>query len=436
MRTHFDVIVVGGGVAGLAAAGELARAGFRVILLEARRRLGGRILEGRLRGTGGRGEEGAQFVHGGNDALWALLKRARIGTRKLRDRHWLARDGTLRKVADLDASINQVTGQIKPARAGRLSYAAYFRRHPPHVGPEAWALARAFVEGFEAAALDEISARSLAGEALGEEGQYTLPGGCGRVVEALAVEGTEAGVVMKKGAAVRTLRWRRGAATATTVSKASVSARAAVIALPLGVLKARRGPGAVRFVPDPRRPRRCLDAMGVAEVVRIVFRFRNAFWRRLPRPLRARRGGFGFLHAPGQAVPVWWSLSDEPVLVAWAGGPSAKALLAQGPRARRAAALRSLAGVLGLPPRALAAEVTGWASHDWMRDPFSRGAYSYTAAGQDGAADRLRRPVDRTLFFCGEATADGAEVGTVHGALASGLRAATLVRRALGGPAD
>jgi monoamine oxidase len=68
-------------------------------------------------------------------------------------------------------------------------------------------------------------------------------------------------------------------------------------------------------------------------------------------------------------------------------------------------------------------------SHDWTRDPFSRGAYSFTAAGQDLAGRELRRPVAGTLFFCGEATAEGAEVGTVHGALRSGLRAAREVSR-------
>ena len=75
-----------------------------------------------------------------------------------------------------------------------------------------------------------------------------------------------------------------------------------------------------------------------------------------------------------------------------------------------------------------------WAGFDWTNDPFSRGAYSFTAAGEDGTAAKLRRAVKGTLFFAGEATAEGAEVGTVHGALSSGLRAAAEVRRALGRP--
>ena len=68
--------------------------------------------------------------------------------------------------------------------------------------------------------------------------------------------------------------------------------------------------------------------------------------------------------------------------------------------------------------------VVAWETHNWSRDPFSRGAYSFIVAGQENAAEKLRQPVQDTLFFAGEATADGEEIGTVHGALASGLRAA------------
>jgi len=69
--------------------------------------------------------------------------------------------------------------------------------------------------------------------------------------------------------------------------------------------------------------------------------------------------------------------------------------------------------------------------HDWQTDPFSRGAYSYGKVGANEAQQRLAAPVARTLFFAGEATDRTGNNGTVHGAIASGLRAAAeiLVRR-------
>jgi monoamine oxidase len=62
--------------------------------------------------------------------------------------------------------------------------------------------------------------------------------------------------------------------------------------------------------------------------------------------------------------------------------------------------------------------------HDWQTDPFSLGAYSYGKVGADGAQEALGRPVENTLFFAGEATDTSGHNGTVHGAIASGYRAA------------
>jgi monoamine oxidase len=64
-----------------------------------------------------------------------------------------------------------------------------------------------------------------------------------------------------------------------------------------------------------------------------------------------------------------------------------------------------------------------WRICDWQNDPFSRGAYSYGGIGGVRATLQLARPIDRTLFFAGEATHPGMS-GTVAGAIASGWRAA------------
>lgn len=63
-------------------------------------------------------------------------------------------------------------------------------------------------------------------------------------------------------------------------------------------------------------------------------------------------------------------------------------------------------------------------AHDWQRDPFARGAYSYVLVGGERAHEALAAPVGGKLWFAGEATAGGSEGGTVAGALQSGLRAA------------
>ena len=66
----------------------------------------------------------------------------------------------------------------------------------------------------------------------------------------------------------------------------------------------------------------------------------------------------------------------------------------------------------------------GGFSHDWQNDPFARGAYSYAAVGGSEAGATLAAPVEATVFFAGEATEVDGQNGTVHGAIASGQRAA------------
>jgi monoamine oxidase len=87
-------------------------------------------------------------------------------------------------------------------------------------------------------------------------------------------------------------------------------------------------------------------------------------------------------------------------------------------------ARRTLAKLLGCREAALAKSILDWRTHDWAMDPLTRGAYSFSVAGQEKAPREIARPVASTLFFAGEATADPLELGTVHGALASGERAA------------
>jgi monoamine oxidase len=433
-----DVVVVGGGIAGLAAARRLAGGRRRVVLIESRDRLGGRIFTERPAGWPAPVELGAQFIHGGNEDLWRLVKAARARVVKVPNAHWRSNRGVISRIAEPNGEIGSVTRLIDVRKAGGLSFAAYFERYPPAVAKDAWMLARSFVEGFEAAPMGEISAKSLASETLEEEQQFTVTDGYDRAVAFLASECLRLGVRILQGTAVKSVEWKRGrvclsAVEGSTGARRAFVAKAAVITLPLGVLKARAGKGAVAFYPPLAAKRAVLTRMGFGEVTRLAFRFSRSHWKRmLPAILRHRRpGGFGFLHGVGEGVPVWWSLSDQPVIVGWAGGPPAVALgrLSAGCRKRRA--LSSLAKVLGVRTSFVAAGAVDMLEWEWSRDPYSRGAYSFTAAGQDGAARKLAQPLKTTLFFAGEATAEGSEVGTVHGALKSGMRAAKQVLSAL-----
>src|SRR5205814_9978488 len=88
-----DVVVIGAGLAGLAAAGRLSAAGVRVAVLEARDRVGGRVHTLRAPGWPVPIEAGAEFVHGESPAVWDAIRAAGLATDEVEDRHWHAPDG-------------------------------------------------------------------------------------------------------------------------------------------------------------------------------------------------------------------------------------------------------------------------------------------------------------------------------------------------------
>lgn len=429
-----DVIVIGGGVAGLAAAAALGRRGFTVTLLEARDRLGGRIATEHREGWPQPVELGAEFVHGGNRELWRRLEKYRLGTRLAPTTHWRYVDDRIEWIEDVTAAIGAVTAEIRPRRMSGWSFADFVRRSTKRFSAAERQLACEFAEGFQAAPIARLSASAMAGETLDTSEQFVLPGGFGRLVAALERELDPQRVQVMQDAVVTRVDWSRGAGVVHAGGHRH-RARAVIVTLPLGVWRARRRQrGAVVFAPPLRAKAGLVARMGVGEVVRITLRLDPAAWPRVvPKVLQRVRGGFGFVHARGEGVnvPVWWALSKERVLTGWVGGPAAKALARRPPARILAQALGSLAAIFGVARSELRRALLDFALHNWSRDPFSRGAYSFTAAGAERAAERLREPVQGTLFFAGEATADGEEVGTVHGALASGLRAAEEVRRAL-----
>ena len=428
-----DIIILGGGVAGLAAARELGRRGLKVTLLEARDRLGGRIYTRRPAGWPGPVELGAEFVHGGNDALWRLLRKHRIGTRSVPPRHWLFREEKISKIADIAQEIENVTGEIDAQRMRGWSFADFMRGKSRAFSPEERNLAAGFVEGFQAASPSRMSAPAIEGETLEDAEQFLVPRGYAQLVAALVHDLRASRVtVLRKTVATR-VTWRRGDVEVCAGGR-TYSARAALIALPLGVLRTKAPRrGAVRFEPALRAKQKIAAKMGVGQVIRLTLRFDARRWKKLlPEKLRrARRGGFGFIHSRIEGVPVWWALSSASTLTGWSGGPQAAKLAGRSAEGIFERALSSLSRIWNVPKQTLRRAVVGRETHNWSSDPFSRGAYSFIAAGVDDAAEKLREPMQDTLFFAGEATADGAEVGTVHGAHASGLRAAEEVRKAL-----
>jgi monoamine oxidase len=445
-RIDADVIVLGAGAAGLAAAAALRAGGARVLLLEARDRIGGRILTARDERLPIPIELGAEFIHGGAPETVALAREAELPTYEVLGERWRASRGAFQRVDDYWDRLDRVMRRLDPELEPDESFKAFLDRKP---GGRTLArertLAAEFVQGFHAADLHRVSAKSLAdggspGDDPDEKRMARFSGGYDSIPRWMA-RGLDD--VIRLRSVATAVEWTRGTVRVSLMPRRGrrtrpLRARAVIITLPLGVLQTPPpAPGALVIDPDPPAFREALHTMASGGVVRIVLGFREIFWtERLQRrmPSGASLACMHFLHTLHAPIPVWWTSFPMrvPMLTGWVGGPKAWALARQGAEAILTVALETLSTHLGLSNRSLAGLLTGFWMHDWLDDPYSRGAYSYPIVGGSAAAKVLSRPIQGTLFFAGEAVDSEMRSGTVHGAIGSGRRAAKAALRALG----
>ncbi len=420
----FEAVVIGAGVAGLAAARILAEAGRRVALLEARDRIGGRIhtvqaVQGDLPV-----ELGAEFVHGLPAELVDLVDEAGLTRFELdgdsrcagpgRGAARLGPCGDQYEVHQLFEELSHV--QLSPTSRD-LSFSEFVGQHK--VGAEAAARATNYVEGFNAADADRISVRALAKQqaaedAISAERIFRVIEGYARVPEFLLGRFREAGGEFFRSMAVRSISWEPGQVEVATETGRVLAAKSAVVTLPLGVLQARR----VAFSPQPMEIFKAADSLVMGPAARVVYEFDSAFWKEF-----TLLKGVSFVFAPDAVPPTWWTTSPKPgsTLTGWIAGRRARRLEMD---LLPETGLETLSVLLGSSLHDVKKHLLRWHMHDWQIDPHSLGAYSYVPRGAIDASDRMSLPMEETLYFAGEHTDTSGHWGTVHGALRSGLRAA------------
>jgi len=425
----YDVIVLGAGIAGLAAARALAEAGLAVLVLEARPHVGGRMhtlhIPDHVSGIEHAIELGAEFIHGRPPALLALLQEAGLAIYETAGEQLCFYDGSVQACPEdnpEDSSDALLRGMGQAAeQSGDMSFDAYLARSQAtdQATDQARARARSYVEGFNAADASEIGIRGLVRQGAAEEAieghrAARVVRGYGALAEFVRDRALAAGTHLLLNTQVTRIEWRTGTCTVHGERGRQWSARQAVCALPLGVLQ-----GAAVIFDPAGISFRALHSLRPGTVQRLVLQFKQPWWAGAQPRMR-------FLFAPAFLPSTWWTTAPKPspLLTGWIGGPSAlrmtgKPLLEE--------ALRTLDKIFGTSRQPLVAAHT----HDWQLDPYSRGAYSYAPAGAADAYRALAEPVEHTLFFAGEHSDITGHPGTVHGALGSGLRAAQQVLASL-----
>lgn len=429
MNSPPDVVIIGAGASGLMAARELSNAGLRVLVLEARDRIGGRILTHHTAAYPV--ELGAEFIHGRLTETFALAERAGLQVAQMKwkmarrkGKQWIDNDSILEDVDELFSKMTMDGPDLS------------FQEFLLHVdaSEEVKQQGLKFVEGFHAADPARISVHALVinneEEKRVDSGhQFRFVDGYDSLVKAISDEINWKSCTLQLNAEVTRIHWEKGSVKLECSGGVEFQAPRALVTVPLSLLKA----GRIVFHPALPEKERALQLLEMGPVIRVSMCFRSKFWEE-----QEKLQGASFIFSDDPDFPTWWASNPlpYPILTAWAAGRYGKAVTGLSEEERVSRALESLARILDADLAHLRGELQYGFSHDWEADRFSCGAYSYALVGGSNAGSELETPVAGTLFFAGEATESRGDNGTVHGAIASGLRAAGRILKSTTDQAD
>lgn len=420
------ILVLGAGIAGIAAARMLADSGYDVTVLEARNAIGGRIRTDTTLGVPV--DLGASFIHGtqGNP-LVELAKRFNLETYNTDDdalvygdkqgKFFPARtlttankefEGVLRKLVSLqesfddDRSIQSVVGRllqsIKSKRGAIVSGLVEF-------------LVKSGLALEFGADLKEMSLLYLE-----DEGEFAGPDLLLKSGYAPLVTGLSQGLDIRFGERVVGVTYSSTGVTVSTAER-TYSADRVIVTVPLGILKRSE----IEFSPPlPESKQRALSSLKMGVLDKTYFRFPQVFWQNQ----KERVGYIGNTAArAGIDIPEFYTLDsvlESPILFGFTAGSTAKKLESVSTELLVARTMKSLRRMYGkrIPDPEVVLRTA------WSSDPFTYGSYSFIPVGGRGEDyEVLAQPVGDRLLFAGEAT-NRVHPGTVHGAYLSGIREA------------
>lgn len=415
-----QIVVVGAGISGLAAARRLLDEGFCVTVLEGRDRIGGRIWTDHSLDLPV--DLGAAWIHGiSRNPLMDLVRDIGIQTARTRFAALALYDldGRLlddEEMDDLEALGAEIYAELTQRRQGASSDQSVAAALTDLLALRDLAGVRARGINWQIASeigvqlgvdLDELALDAFAEDQSFGGPDVVLPAGYQQIPAHLA-----AGLDIRFNQIVRRVDYGAEGVEIST-DQDLFAANRVIVTLPLGVLQR----GAVTFSPAlPPVKVEAIQRLQMGTMNKMALRFAERFWPEWPHYM-------GCLAENSDSIMELWNMavySGEPVLIALSRGAHARALeqLPQEEIVEQVMAnLRCMFGSDIPAPVACVATC-------WHGDPFAGGAYSHVPPGATMADyDVLAAPVEDRLFFAGEATSRQYP-GTAHGALLSGRREA------------
>jgi monoamine oxidase len=422
-----DVIVIGAGAAGLMCARELTKAGINVKILEARNGAGGRIQTITDNRFPLPVEAGAEFVHGNLPVTKQLLDEAKLHYYKMEGDLWRSEKGEFIEQEDFIEDIDSVIKQLKKLQTD-ISVADFLNTYFKEQKYEkVQKTLRNYVEGYDAADTTRASAFALLRELSGEDNdQYRVKGGYQKLVDHLVSECKDEGCDFYLNTIVKEIRWQKNLVEVLDQNANHHIARKIVITVPLGVLQSSADSiGHITFSPAINKVQSAIDSLGYGAVIKIVLHFDEPIWSDVKGVRQNKRSAPAFVFSDA-SIPTWWTQLPEKngMITGWLAGPKAIAFLNEPDDEILRIALESLSQIFNIPLVTLMSRLISSHVHNWSKDDFSRGAYSYETVDSKNAKRIICEGVEDTLFFAGEAYHEGSESGTVEAALASGEKIA------------
>jgi monoamine oxidase len=410
-----------------------------VVILEARDRIGGRVYTQRAAGCEAPIELGAEFIHGKSPEVWKLLEESGKKITEVDGDSWCVEHQKVRP-CDFFSSVDDILKKMEDSTKDESFLDFLERRFPNRTQDPRLERAKQhaiqYVSGFNAADPALVGVHWLVQEMRAEEKiegdrAFRAEGGYDDLLEIFRRQLKDLEIHVHTNSVVENIEWQGGRAKVKARSDSSnsmLSASSILLTVPLSILKLAPGnKGAIQFDPPlPSEKLKALDKLEMGEVIRVVLQFRERFWETIRPDSKKTLADMSFFFTEDDWFPTWWTSMPEkyPIITGWAPFLAGRRLSGRDQSFVTQKAIQSLALALGVKLENLERLLEGAYFHDWQSDPFSQGAYSYGKVGAVEAQKILASPIDETLFFAGEATDLSGNNGTVHGAIASGKRAA------------
>lgn len=398
----FDVAIIGAGAAGLAAALELMRAGREIIVLDARRRVGGRAFTVEARGEFPL-DAGGEWVHSADRNVLAPLVEDAGFTLDKSGAHWRRQSGnqgfSITEQKEFGAAFEAFDARLAEAASngGDSPASDYF---DPHCR---WnALIDAVSSYYNGAEYDRVSVLDH-NAYIDSRVNWRVLQGYGAALAALADS-----VTPLFDCAVTAVDHRRDVMRLET-SQGPIAARAVIVTVPTSVLAR----GQIAFTPSLPDKMAAAAGLPLGNAEKVFLHLAQ------PEELPIEGHLFGRIDRV-ETGSYHTRPFGRPYLEGYFGGRNAEDLSREGEGALTAFALDELAALIGSSFRR---RVTPMIETAWGRDPWALGSYSHALPGHATARAMLAAPVAGRLFFAGEAT-HPSFFSTVHGAWESGGRAA------------